>query len=100
LKPPSETPWLIKFAGTQGVGISPTAPAPGVLVAALKSRHGDERLAAVDYLKQTPNESAIHELYAAMYGDDVELREACFLALWEIGASGLKLPDPSKFGMN
>jgi HEAT repeat protein len=100
LSPPSETPWLIKFAGTLGIGVSPTVPATGVLLAALKSGHGDERLAAVDYLKQKPNESVVKELYAGMYSDDAELREACFLAIWEIGASGFKLPDPTKFGMN
>jgi hypothetical protein len=43
LPAPSETPWLIKFAGTQGVGISPGAPATAVLFAALKSSNGDER---------------------------------------------------------
>ena len=100
LSPASQTPWLIRFAGTLGMGISPGAPATSVLLAALKSPHGDERLAAVDYLKAMPAEFVVKELYDAMFGDDPELREAAFLVLWEMGASGMKLPDPAKYGLN
>jgi HEAT repeat protein len=100
LVPPSECAWLIRFAGTQGVGISPGAPATALLIAALKSPHGDERLGAIDYLKLNPTEAVIKELYAAMFGGDFELREIAFQALWEIGASGYHLPDPTKYGMN
>jgi HEAT repeat protein len=100
LIPPSECTWLIRFAGTQGVGISPGAPATALLIAALKSPHGDERLGAIDYLKLNPTEGVLKELYAAMFGGDFELREVAFQALWEIGASGYHLPDPAKYGMN
>jgi hypothetical protein len=100
LIPPSECAWLIRFAGTQGVGISPGAPATALLIEALKSPHGDERLGAIDYLKLNPTEGVLKELYAAMFGGDFELREVAFQALWEIGASGYHLPDPAKYGMN
>jgi HEAT repeat protein len=100
LPPPSQSPWLIKFAGTQGVGISPSAPATPVLLTALRSPQIDERLAAVEYLKQTPTEGVIKELYESMFGSDAELRESAFLAISEIGASGFKLPDPTKYGLN
>jgi len=97
LKPPSETPWLIEFAGTQGVGISPSAPATDVLIAALKSTKEDERLGALAYLKNVPSDGIVKQIYSAMYTDDPELREAAFMALWEIGASGYKLPHPTQF---
>ncbi|HET6847122.1 MAG TPA: HEAT repeat domain-containing protein, partial [Anaerolineales bacterium] len=100
LSPPSQTPWLIRFAGTLGIGISPGAPATSVLLAALKSPHGDERLAAVEYLRGVQADSVVKELYDAMFGNDAELREAAYLVLWEMGASGLKLPDPAKYGFN
>ena len=100
LSPPSQTPWSIRFAGTLGMGISPGAPATSVLLAALKSPHGDERLAAVDHLKGTHTEPVAKELYEAMFGSDLELREAAYQVLWEMGASGFKLPDPAKFGFN
>jgi HEAT repeat protein len=98
LKAPSETPWLIEFAAKQGVGISPGVPATDVLMLALKSEDAETRLAALPYLKSTPNEGVIAHLYDAMYKDDSELREATFNILWELGASGIKLPHPSQYG--
>ncbi len=100
LKPPSESPWLIAFAGTQGVGISPGAPATDLLISALKSPKDEERLAALAYLKQRPTDGIVKAVYGAMYSDDPELREAAFLTLWEIGSSGYKLPHPTQFGFS
>lgn len=99
LTPPSETGWLIEFAGKQGVGISPGSPATEILLAALKSDVEEERLAALPYLKRTPTEGVVSNLYHAMYSDDPELREAVFLVLCELAASGIKLPEPQKFGL-
>ena len=98
LTAPSETPWLIAYAGTLGLGISPGAPATDILTSALSSRNSEERLAALAYLKRTPSDAVIRELYAAVFGEDPELREAAFTALWEVGASGQKLPDPASLG--
>jgi HEAT repeat protein len=98
LSPPAETPWLIEFAAKQGTGISPGAPATDVLLLALKSGTPEARLAALPFLKATPNEGVIAQLYDAMYSEDVELREATYLTLWELGISGVKLPHPSQFG--
>ncbi len=100
LKAPSETPWLIAFAGTQGIGISPGAPATDLLTLALKSPKEEERLAALEYLKQKPTDGIVKHIYGAMYGDDSELREAAFLTLSEIGSSGYKLPHPTQFGFS
>ncbi len=98
LKPPSEAAWLIAFAGTQGMGISPGAPATDLLLAALKSPKAEERLAALEYLKQKPTDGIIKGIYGLMFGDDPEAREAAYLALWDIGASGYKLPNPAQYG--
>jgi len=99
LSPPSETPWLIEFAGKQGLGISPGSPATEILIAALKSDIEEERLAALPYLKHTPSEGVVTNLYHAMYRDDPMLREAVFIVLCELAASGVKLPDPQQFGL-
>ena len=98
LKPLAETAWLIAFAGTKGVGISPGAPATDLLISALKSPKEDERRAALELLKQKPSDGVVKSIYDAMYGDDADLREAAFLTLWEIGCSGYKLPHPTQFG--
>ena len=98
LSPPSESPWLIAFAGSQGMGISAGAPATDVLLLALKSEDPDENLAALSYLRKTPSEGVINALYHAMYGGNIEMREAVFLALTEIAASGVPLPEPQSYG--
>ncbi len=98
LTPPWENPWVIAYAGTKGEGVAPGAPAADLLMSALKSQKDDERLAALEYLKQKPTDGVVKAIYDAMYGDDSELREAAFLTLWEIGCSGYKLPHPTQFG--
>lgn len=100
LKPPSETPWLVAFASLQGVGIPAGSEATDLLLSALKSPNPDERLAALDHLRRRPNDGIVKAMYEAMFGTDAELREAAFLCLWEIGASGYKLPDPIQFGIS
>jgi HEAT repeat protein len=99
LPPPSETPWLIEFAGKQGMGISPGAPATDILISALKSDDLDTSLASLPYLRRTPTEGVVTQLYHAMYKDDPELREGAYHTLMEIAASGVKLPHPSQFGL-
>ncbi|HKI68910.1 MAG TPA: HEAT repeat domain-containing protein, partial [Verrucomicrobiae bacterium] len=52
LSEPSETPWLIEFAGKQGTGIPRGGPATEILITAFKYGETDERLAAIPYLKR------------------------------------------------
>lgn len=100
LKAPSECPWLVEFAAKQGTGISPGTPATDVLLQALKSDNPDLRLGALPYLKFTPNETVLAQLYGVMHAEDVELREAVFNVLWELDAAGVKLPHPAQYGYN
>ena len=96
---PSESPWLIAFAGKQKMGIPRGGPATDVLLSAFKQGDTEERLAALPYLKRVPNEGIIGALYNGMYGEDPEVREAAFQAVQEIGAGGFKLPHPNQFGL-
>ena len=98
LPPPSESPWLLEFAGKQGMGIAPGSPATDILLSALKSEN-DEAFAALPYLRQMPSEGVVGALYDAMERGDVRQREAVFLTLWEIAASGVSLPNPVAFGV-
>jgi hypothetical protein len=99
LKAPSESTWLIAFAGTQGQGISPGAQATDLLLTALKSGNEEQKLASLGYLKQKPSDGIVKQMYEAMFGTSPELREAAYIALWEIGASGYRLPDPNQYGL-
>lgn len=99
LPPPSETPWLIEFAGKQGVGIPRGTPATDILMQAFKYGDTEQRLAAIPYLKQNPNEGIIGALYNGAYGEDPEVASASFIALQEIAADGMALPHPHQFGL-
>ena len=96
---PSESPWLIEFAGKQKMGIPRGGPATDVLLNAFKQGDTEERLAALPYLKRVANEGIIGALYNAMYGEDPEVREAAFYAIEDIGADGVPLPHPNQFGL-
>ena len=99
LTTPSELPWLIEYAGKQGVGVPRGGPATDLLLSAFKNGDTEQRLAALPYLKYNANEGIIGALYHAMYGSDPEVREASFYAIEEIGANGVKLPHPNQFGL-
>lgn len=99
LMTPSESPWLIEFAGKQKMGVPRGGPATDILLKAFKHGETEERLAALPYLKRVANEGIIGALYNAMYGEDPEVREAAFYTVEDIGANGFKLPHPNQFGL-
>jgi len=99
LKVPSETPWLIEYAGKQGMGIPHGGPATDVLISAYKQGDTEQRLAALPYLKRIADEGIIGALYNGMYGEDPEVREASFYAIEEIAANGVRVPHPNQFGL-
>jgi HEAT repeat protein len=99
LKAPSEAPWLIEFAGKQGMGIPRGGPATEVLLNAYKHGDTEERLAALPYLKRVADDGIIGALYNGIYGEDPEVREASFYALEEIAANGIRIPHPNQFGL-
>jgi HEAT repeat protein len=99
LQTPSEAPWLIQFAGKQGMGVPRGGSATDVLLSAYKVGDTEERLAALPYLKRVANEGIIGALYNGMYGEDPEVREASFYALEEIAANGVPIPHPNQFGL-
>lgn len=98
LPAPADTPWLLEFAAKQGLSVS-SKNATDLLLKALRFGAPEERLAAISYLKQTPNEGIFNAFYNTLYSDDTEVREACYLALQELAADGLALPHPKEFGL-
>jgi HEAT repeat protein len=97
--PLAQTPWLIAFAGTLGVGIAPGKPALDLVAQAAKTGNDEQRLAAVRYLGLHGDENALSPLYQMYYGDDPDEAEAAYLALWTLSAGGLPLPEPQQFGL-
>jgi hypothetical protein len=99
LPPPTESPWIIAFAGKQGLGVSPDKPPIDLLLMALKSGTEEERLASLAYLRMMPVEGVFGALYQAMYGSESTLREAAFQVFAEMAARGVDVPDPVQFGV-
>ena len=99
LTPPAETPWLIEFAGRQGMGISPGQVAADILLQAFKSQNEDEQRGALLYLRQTPSEGIISELYRAYFGDKPELKEMVYHTLSDYARGGVQLPPPMQYGL-
>lgn len=99
LPPPTESPWIIAFAGKQGLGVTPDKPPTDLLLAALQSDSLDERIASLYYLRTLPVEDVLGALYKAMYGGNQELREAVYYTISELAARGLNIPDPQQYGI-
>jgi hypothetical protein len=99
LTAPSETPWIIEFAGRYGMGVAPGHPATDLLLLALKSDKEEERHAALNYLRYTPSEGVLAALFSCVYSDDAALREAAYYIVWEMSITGAKIPSPTQYGL-
>ncbi len=98
--PLKDTPWLLSFAAEQGRGIPDEKQALTVLSAMLKSGTPEQQLQALERIRLLPRmgPGAISGIYALLYGDQLDLREAALEALWHLAAAGVSLPPPRQFG--
>ena len=85
----TETPWFIAYAGAQGIGVVPGKPAYELLLKALREGKEEQQLAALDYLRQYGDESAIDSIFKVMTGGTIEVREAAFNSFWHLASSEL-----------
>ncbi len=95
----TETPWLIAFAGEQGMGVVPGKPAMDLLLLALKQGNDEQRLAAMRFLVRYSGDEAVLPLYNAYYSGRGEIRGAALNSLWHLAAAGIEMPPPTQFGL-
>ena len=100
ITPPSETDWILKFAGEQGVGIPPGDKATDILLKALKSGTNEEKLGALIYLSKATDGGIIRSIYEVAYTQQGILCQAALYSLWFISISGAAMPDPVKYGFS
>jgi HEAT repeat protein len=93
--PPTETPWIIAYAGRQGIGVVPNKVPVDLLLSILTSGLLEEKIASLPYLRTIPSIPVFQAIYKALYTGEPELRDAIFLTLKEMSASGIALPDPN-----
>jgi HEAT repeat protein len=96
----TETPWLIAFAGEQGMGVVPGKPAMDMLLLALKQGNAEQRLAAMRFLLRYGGEEAVLPLYNTYFSSQGEVRVAALSSLWHLAAAGLEMPSAMQFGLN
>ncbi len=93
-------PWLIAFAGERGMGVSPGKAAQDLFNLALKEGKVEQRIAAINYIAIFGDSADVLPLYQVLYSEeDVDLKEAAFIALGQLAASGVELPPPAQFGL-
>ncbi len=100
LPQPAESPEMLAFAGKQGIGIAPDDPATELLVRALATGTTDEKIVAMQYLREEASEGIVRELYQMIYGGREDLIEPAMQTLWWMALSGAKLPHPMQFGLS
>ncbi len=95
----SELPWLVAFAAREGLGVAPGKAAFEMLRRALSSGVLDEQLAALEAVGWFAAGEFGLELYQALNGSEVALRDAAYEAFWRLSAAGVELPKAEEFGL-
>ncbi len=98
--PLKDTPWLLAFAAEQGRGIPNQEQALTALSAMLRNGTPEQQLQVLERIRLLPDvgEGTISGIYALLYGDQLDLREAALETLWHLAAAGIPLPPPRQFG--
>ena len=92
LTPPAETPWLISFASEKGLGIAPDEDAIGILLSALKTGSNVEKIAALDYLRLSPDQEIAEAVTSIMEIAEGDLQLASYFASWQLNVSKTNTP--------
>ena len=98
-EPLAHSPWLIEFASERGLGISEGEPAQEMLVRVLREGSPDQIFAALDQYRLRGEAQIFPVIYHLLYGSDAETAEAAFDTLWQMAATGQKIPAPIQFGL-
>ena len=100
IPPVYNLPWLIAFAGERGIGVSPGKAAQDLLKLAFKEGNEEQRIAGINFLSIFGDSSDVLPLYQVLYSEEAgDLKEAAFIALWQLAAAGIELPPPAQFGL-
>jgi len=99
LPPIVDIPWLLAFAGKNGVGLANEQQAFEMTVNAVEKGSETEQILALQLLNLKGTHQAASQVYTTYYGSRDELRDTAFNTLWHIHASGQELPEPTQFGL-
>jgi len=95
---PEEASWLIQYASKQGTTLTEGEFPKAMLLQALNSGNQEEKLAALNYLRYSPDENILKSFYDIFYGDQNQQRDMVFQYLWWMMVCGIRLPSPIQYG--
>ena len=85
-----DSPWMISYAGKQGMGVSNDSRAKSLLVDALKNGSANDRLNALAYVPLYPDKECYQECLNLIAGPQNPLRETAAHTLWLLVATGFQ----------
>jgi len=88
---PSETVWLIAYAGSKGEGIPAGNKSLDIFLSVLQDGNNDQKIAALDYLKFQGDASVIPIVKEIYFSSQGELKSFAYDALWHLSLSGYKV---------
>lgn len=89
----SNLPWLMNFAGEQGMGLSPGQAGWDMLALAIREGNEEQILGAMDILRIHPFKAraAVADIYKISEGPGGEVKEAAYTTLWHLAAMGVDI---------
>lgn len=94
-----QTPWLIAFAAEREMGVAPGKAAYEMLYRALQQGTYEQKEAALYFLAERGDESAVEAVYSVYTTGDAELRQRAFETLLSLNNQGYSLkvsPSPQR----
>lgn len=95
----TETQWLIDYATKVGTTVAPGKPANELVVKALATGSQDEKMNALDYLRNMCDAHTIEYINAAYSNNTGEIRDVAYYVLWLMLFAGIKLPLAIKYNI-
>jgi HEAT repeat protein len=95
---PDGAAWLIQYAAKQGTTLTEGEFPKAMLLQALAAGNQEEKLAALNYLRLSPDENILKAFYDNFYNEQSQQRDTVFQYLWWMMVSGIKLPSPIQYG--
>jgi HEAT repeat protein len=89
LPPPSESPWLLAFAGKQGTSIGIDKTPLDLLMLALSSGLPDEKVSSLTYLRTIPRPDVVQVLSDFGQTTAGVMQDAAIYSLWFLSLSGI-----------
>jgi HEAT repeat protein len=88
----TEASWLVAYASKVGTTVAPGRPAEELVFKVLQNGDLDEKMNAIDYLRNKSDPESMDMVFDAYKASTGELHDAAYQTLWLMRLAGIKLP--------